>query len=84
MHIGFVACGEQAEQGKPVEVRRRRATVMCQGYCQNAIAEKWEGGSAAQSQETYKTMDWSLDAKETVRSHQCRGIAPDNGGTRCE
>lgn len=27
-------------KGSPVRVRRRRATVMCQGYCQNAIAEK--------------------------------------------
>lgn len=47
--------GNRLNKGSPVKVRRRRATVMCRRHCQIAIAEKREGGSAAQSQETYKT-----------------------------
>lgn len=55
-NTGFVAHVPWAEQGKPVQVRRRRATVMCSRLCQNAIAERREGGSAAHSQETYKAL----------------------------
>ena len=68
-----------AEQGKPVRIRRRRATVMCPRLCQNAIAERREGGSAAQSQETYKT-EIPIQGRENLCDPSDEGIAPILGG----
>ena len=74
----------RAEQGKPVEIRRRRATVMCQRFCQYAIAEKARRRQRCTKPGDLQSRNDLRTRRRTVRSQQAGALCPEYGGIRFE